>query len=179
MAGQICSSRLSLPSLSEQQRAIKDDAMHWRQEYKISPEVASLVNYCHYMDSLAKLVGCMPAIPSIWNDVRLRIKLLHGPQFAVQYRLTGPHSDHDTARRFLLQFPNISGLKRIVYFEVVQFVYKWLQRFPIFKFRQLGTPHIEVEAITNTPAQAGSGYVLDSRYLKTDAVVNGKLASKL
>lgn len=174
---QICSARLSLPSPYEQQRAIKEDAMHWRQEYKISPEVASLVNYCHYMDSLAKLVGCMPTIPPIWKDAKLRIKLLHGPQFAVQYRLTGPHSDPDTARRFLLRFPDISDRKRIVYFEIVQFIYKRLQRFPIFKFRQLSAPHIDT--VTNTPPPIGSGYVMDTRYLQPDTVINGKLAGKL
>lgn len=137
---QLCSGNTLLPSIPKQEKVIKEDAMHWRREYKITPNVASLVNYCHYMDSLAKLVGCMPKIPSLWKNPKLRIKLLHGPQFAVQYRLTGPHSLPEEAEKFLLSFPNISSWQRIVYFEIAEFFCSKLQWLKAYKFRRMVAP---------------------------------------
>lgn len=120
----LCSNKRELPSINEQHRVIKDDTMHWRKEYRITPNVASLVNYCHYMDALAKLIGCMPKILPLWKNPKLRIKLLHGPQFSIQYRLSGAHSTPEEAKKFLLGFPNISSWSRIVYFEISLFVCK-------------------------------------------------------
>lgn len=134
------SNKRELPSFAEQQRVIKEDTMHWRKEYKITPNVASLVNYCHYMDALAKLVGCMPEIPPLWKDPILRVKLLHGPQFAIQYRLSGTHSMPEEARKFLLGFPNISSWSRIMYFEVSLFACKQLQWLNRFRFRHMAMP---------------------------------------
>ncbi|OZG70723.1 hypothetical protein BTA51_24360 [Hahella sp. CCB-MM4] len=134
---QLCSNKHELPSLSEQRRVIREDAQHWRDEYRITPQVASLVNYCHYMDSIAKLVGCMPKIPALWQNPGLRIKLLHGPQFAIQYRLTGPHSMPKEAENFLMNFPNISDWKRIAYLEAGDLACKILHKLPQFKIRRM------------------------------------------
>lgn len=136
----LLAAKAKLPTIEEQARIIKEDAMHWRSEYRITPNVASLVNYCHYMDSLAKLVGCMPKIPPLWKDPKLHIKLVHNPQFAIQYRLNGPHSTPELARKFLLGFPNISNYRRIIYLELAGFVHNFLQWLAPFRFRQLSEP---------------------------------------
>ncbi|HEA18340.1 MAG TPA: hypothetical protein ENH88_18235 [Pseudoalteromonas prydzensis] len=125
---QLASGLQQLPGKSEMLDIIKHDAKHWQTEYKITPHVASLVNYCHYMDSMAKLVGCMPTIPSLFKDPLLRVKLLHNPQFAIQYRLAGPNEMTHTAREFLLSFPNISSWPRIIHFELALLTQKLLAR---------------------------------------------------
>lgn len=134
---QLASGTKSMPSMSEQNEAIMHDAKHWQKEYKITPHVASLVNYCHYMDSMAKLVGCMPKTPSLWKDPLLRVKLLHNPQFAIQYRLEGPHKMSSSARDFLLSFPNISTWKRIIHFELALIKQKFLGVFRLDNLREL------------------------------------------
>ncbi|MFC3032804.1 flavin-containing monooxygenase [Pseudoalteromonas fenneropenaei] len=134
---QLASGTKALPGRSEMLDVIKHDAMHWQTEYKITPNVASLVNYCHYMDSMAKLVGCMPKIPSLFKDPMLRVKLLHNPQFAVQYRLEGPNKMTNAARDFLLSFPNISSWPRILYFEMAFAAQKMLSRLRMDGLREL------------------------------------------
>ncbi|WP_250462955.1 flavin-containing monooxygenase [Microbulbifer litoralis] len=129
------SGKSSLPPISEQKNVIKHDTEHWRREYKITPDVASLVNYCHYMDSMAKLVGCMPRIPSALENFRLRVKLLHGPQFSAQYRISGPHSNTEESRNFLLGFPNIFSWKRILYLELGTAFCKLASFIPRFRLR--------------------------------------------
>ncbi|MDK1286001.1 NAD(P)-binding domain-containing protein [Pseudoalteromonas umbrosa] len=126
-----------LPTLSEMHDVVKHDTKHWQKEYKITPHVASLVNYCHYMDSMAKLVGCMPQIPSLFKDPLLRVKLLHNPQFAAQYRLDGPNNMTHTAREFLLSFPNISSWPRIIHFELALGAQKLLSRLRLDGLREI------------------------------------------
>ncbi|MCW8126344.1 NAD(P)-binding domain-containing protein [Microbulbifer halophilus] len=132
---QLYSGATGLPPIAEQKRTIRQDAEHWRNEYKLTPNVPSLVNYCHYMDSLAELVGCMPKIPALWENPRLRIKLLHGPQFAAQYRLTGPHSMPHESRQFLLAFPNLSSWRLISYLEIGALLCRVMPRIPRFRLR--------------------------------------------
>ncbi|ESP90848.1 NAD(P)-binding domain-containing protein [Pseudoalteromonas luteoviolacea] len=133
----LASGEAQLPTLSEMHDVIKYDTKHWQTEYKITPHVASLVNYCHYMDSVAKLVGCMPQIPSLFKDPMLRVKLLHNPQFAAQYRLDGPNNMTHTAREFLLSFPNISSWPRIIHFEVALAAQKLLSRLRLDGLREI------------------------------------------
>jgi dimethylaniline monooxygenase (N-oxide forming) len=127
----------SLPAVTEMHDIIRHDTRHWQTEYKITPHVPSLVNYCHYMDSIAQLVGCMPKIPGLLQDPILRVKLLHNPQFAVQYRLDGPEKMTESARRFLLGFPNISSWPRILYFECALLGQKLLSWLRLDGLRQL------------------------------------------
>ena len=134
---QLASGTQSLPSVSVQRDTIKHDTEHWKNEYRITPNVPSLVNYCHYMDSMAKLVGCMPKIPSLLKDPMLRVKLLHNPQFAAQYRLEGPNNMPETTRAFILSFPNISSWIRIVHFELALAKQKLLSRFRLDGLREL------------------------------------------
>ncbi len=134
---QLLSEKLTLPNIAQQHKVIESDTEFWKKEYYVTPNVASLVNYCHYMDSLAELVGCMPEIPSIWEDPKLRIKLLHGPQFAAQYRLNGPHSNAEEARKFILSFPAITSTRKIIYLELSLMLCKLLNKLPKWRLRKL------------------------------------------
>lgn len=140
---QLCSGKRELPSLHEQKRIVKEDAMHWQTEYCITPKCASLVNYCHYMDSLAELVGCMPEIPPLWRNPRLRIKLLHGPQFAAQYRLRGPHANSEAAQSFIMSFPVISSWRRVAYLEFNDTLCRFLAAIPRFRARTASIGRVE------------------------------------
>ncbi|WCN11183.1 flavin-containing monooxygenase [Marinomonas mediterranea] len=134
---QLASGVKSLPSLEKQKEVIMEDANHWETEYHITPHVASLVNYCHYMDSMARLVGCMPKTPSLLKDPLLRVKLLHNPQFAAQYRLEGPHPMSESSRDFLVNFPNISTWPRIIHFECALAMQKLLSFLSMDNLREL------------------------------------------
>lgn len=134
---QLCSNKCELPSEEKQRQVIAEDAAHWRQEYRLTPEVPSLVNYCHYMDSLAKMAGCMPEIPPLWRDPKLHLKMLHGPQFALQYRLAGPHATPELARKFLLGFPDLNTWRRTLYLELNRVLYEALDGFAGFRLRYL------------------------------------------
>jgi len=59
----LCSNKRALPSRREMNRVSKEEKKYWEKEFYITPHVLSLVNYCHYMESLAKLIGCAPKIP--------------------------------------------------------------------------------------------------------------------
>ncbi|MDD9967044.1 MAG: NAD(P)-binding domain-containing protein [Myxococcales bacterium] len=110
----VCSERCGLPSREQQVERARRDRIHWEREYYITPDVTSLVNYCHYMDALAEIVGCMPDTRRPWLDPKLYLKLWFGPQFSAQYRLRGPHATPARARRFLCGFPTPASLREIV-----------------------------------------------------------------
>ncbi len=133
----LLSGEKQLPSSEDQKMSIESDSTFWKNEYHVTPNVSALVNYCHYMDSLAKLVDCMPEIPSIWKDPKLRVKLLHGPQFATQYRLRGPHSQPKMAKDFILSFPSITSLGKIIYLEASLVWCSIMKVFPKWKLRYL------------------------------------------
>ena len=133
----LLSGEKSLPDLDLQKEVIEKDTNHWRKEYHITPDVPSLVNYCHYMDSMAQLVGCLPDTPSLVSDPKLRVKLMHGPQFAAQYRLKGPHSNTEESKKFLLSFPDITSRKKIVSHEFWLFFCSIMNRFPKWRLRTL------------------------------------------
>ena len=65
---QLCSGTRTLPSKSGLLDQAREDRERWETEYSITPHVSSLVNYSHYMESLAHLVGCEPEIPSVFRD---------------------------------------------------------------------------------------------------------------
>ncbi|MGB3466362.1 MAG: NAD(P)-binding domain-containing protein [Cyclobacteriaceae bacterium] len=133
----LLSGKKSLPDMATQKEVIRRDTDHWRKEYYITPDVPSLVNYCHYMDSMAQLVGCLPETPTLVSDPKLRVKLLHGPQFAAQYRLNGPHSKPEEAKKFLLSFPDITTRKKIITHEFWLAFCSVLNRFPKWRLRSL------------------------------------------
>lgn len=103
-----------------QKKSIEKMHMHWEKEYPITPKATGLVNYCHYMDVLANIIGCVPKKSGFLKDPLLDIKLDYGPLFAAQYRLNGPHSDSVAAKNFLKSFPNTFSWRRISYLWLVQ-----------------------------------------------------------
>ena len=134
----LLSGKRQLPDIDGMSKVIKTDTEHWRKEYHLTPDVPSLVNYCHYMDAMAELVGCLPETPTLVSNPKLRFKLMHGPQFAAQYRLNGPHSKPEESRKFLLSFPDISTKRKMLAHEFWLTYCKLMNRFPKWRLRTLG-----------------------------------------
>ena len=116
----MCSEKRELPSKAMQNASIASHTMHWEKEYSLTPKATGLVNYCHYMDLLASKIGCKPERPSLWKDPLLNLKLDYNPLWAAQYRLNGPHANHEEAKRFIKSFPNTFSWKKIAYLWCVK-----------------------------------------------------------
>ena len=100
----LCSGESEFPS-SEEMRFIADkDRMMAEKLFQITPHVSSLVNYCHYMDDIAKLIGCAPEVPPFIINPVFYIKMHLGPQFAIQYRMNGKHAKPEVAHKFIKSF---------------------------------------------------------------------------
>nr|VFJ75644.1 MAG: dimethylaniline monooxygenase (N-oxide forming) [Candidatus Kentron sp. FW] len=102
----LCSGKLDLPSRENMVAQAKADRQYWEEQFYISPHVSSLVNYCHYMDDIAKLAKCAPDVPSFIRDPIFYMKMHLGPQFAMQYRLNGDHALPKEAYDFIKSFPS-------------------------------------------------------------------------
>nr|VFJ46982.1 MAG: dimethylaniline monooxygenase (N-oxide forming) [Candidatus Kentron sp. FW]VFJ56157.1 MAG: dimethylaniline monooxygenase (N-oxide forming) [Candidatus Kentron sp. FW] len=115
----LCSGEAELPSPENMTRLARADRQYWEREFHITPHVSSLVNYCHYMDDIARLVKCSPVIPSFISDPVFYTKMYLGPQFAIQYRLNGARSLQKEAYDFLKSFPVMHTLPKIVWILLV------------------------------------------------------------
>lgn len=69
--------------------------------YSGSPHVDSLVDYPAFMDSVAKLIGCMPAMPNPFLRPRLFLKYWIYPCWACWYRKDGIGKNREALRDFL------------------------------------------------------------------------------
>ena len=139
---QLCSEKKSLPNLAVQHETILNHTRHWEKEYSITPKATGLVNYCHYMDLIAEKVGCLPEVPSIFDDYLLRIKLNYNPIFCAQYRLSGPHSKPEETKKFLKSFPNTFSWRWIIYLALSKRVLKLFNnqtRIKLLKSKQVVT----------------------------------------
>ncbi|MEM9101436.1 MAG: NAD(P)-binding domain-containing protein [Pseudomonadota bacterium] len=137
----ICSGKQRLPTQQEREEITRQERKFWEEQFYLAPQVTSLVNYCNYMDSMSKLVGCFPNI-SFFKEPKLYIKLWLGPQFSAQYRLCGPHAKPDTTKTFLQQFPIPMPKNKIALLLMVKLTYELIDKIPgIRKKSQLKRIH--------------------------------------
>ncbi|MEY2978691.1 MAG: hypothetical protein RLZZ435_2830 [Cyanobacteriota bacterium] len=103
----LCTQQLALPSLEEMQDQIQHDRQRAEQQFEGTAErLKSLVDYYHYMDSLAKIMGCRPPLwrylflyPHLW------LRMVYGATQATQFRLQGPGQKPELARDILAKLP--------------------------------------------------------------------------
>jgi dimethylaniline monooxygenase (N-oxide forming) len=76
--------------------------------------IRNLVDYHHYMDNMASLIGCEPPLwRSFFLEPMLWLRMVYGPTQATQFRLRGIGSKPDEARRILRKIP-VSRFNHVV-----------------------------------------------------------------
>ena len=103
----LCTQQFALPSLKEMQHQIQHDRQRAEEQFEATAErLKSLVDYYHYMDSLAEIMGCRPPLwrylllyPHLW------LRMVYGATQATQFRLQGPGQKPELARDILAKLP--------------------------------------------------------------------------
>lgn len=111
----LCSGKLKLPSKSEMLKSIENDLHNNIEQFgKNAERIRSLVDYFHYMDGLAEIIGCKPPLSEyLLSKPLLWLKIMYGPAQATQYRLVGPGNKKRQAHKILHQLP-VSRLNNVV-----------------------------------------------------------------
>ena len=74
----------------------------------------SLVDYHHYMNGMAKIMGCFPPIIKyFFTNPKLWLHIMYGPTQATQFRLHGPGKKVKLAKEIVYKLP-ISTFNHIV-----------------------------------------------------------------
>lgn len=109
----LCSGKRSLPDKAKLYQNIAHDEKFEEERFRLSCNIPSLVHYTGYMDSMAKLIGCMPPKFLLFRNPKVVAKIVFGSQISNQYRLTGPHSDPVIAKEVISKLPIAWGTKII------------------------------------------------------------------
>ncbi|MEL7145518.1 MAG: hypothetical protein AAFO69_04050, partial [Bacteroidota bacterium] len=90
-------------------RALKEGRIE-REFYSATPDLNTLVDYPAFMESLAKLIGCKPKAPSIFN-VPMYFKYWVYPNWSFWYRKNGPQSNPQALKAALDKVPMSKSFK--------------------------------------------------------------------
>ncbi len=114
-AARVISGARALPSTARMTEvAAKDSATLTEQFGPTGERVRGLVDYPHYMEAMARLIGCRPRLWRLaLTDPRLWLHVVYGPMQATQYRLYGPGAKPAEARSILMAMP-VSPFNHIV-----------------------------------------------------------------
>ena len=102
---QLCSGKLQLPSRAELSESTRRHASFENHMYRKNPSVRSLVHYSTYMHDFARMLGCSPWNIATFLNPRLWHRIWFGSQVSSIYRLYGPHSDNEQAKRTIFKLP--------------------------------------------------------------------------
>ena len=111
----IFSGDMMLPSMEEMKKTIADDMAHYKEQFEGNCErIRSLVDYHHYMNGMAKIIGCFPPITKyFFTNPKLWLHIMYGPTQATQFRLHGPGKKVKLAKEIVYKLP-ISTFNHIV-----------------------------------------------------------------
>ncbi len=105
----VVSNQHKLPSKIELEKTAALDKVQYLERFQENAQnIRSLVDYHHYMDDVAKIIGCHPPIikyfflkPALW------FRIVFGPTQATQFRLRGPGSKKQIAQEIIKKLPTI------------------------------------------------------------------------
>lgn len=100
----LCSGEKQLPAPDHIREQAKKDEMRWKDEFSLTPQVTSLVNFVHYAEDIARCIGCEFQIDPK-KEPELFKKCFEGPLWPAQFRLNGPGAKPEQARKILLGAP--------------------------------------------------------------------------
>lgn len=99
----VLSGRRNLPPLEEMYDIIEHDNAN----HNFSQDVArpTLVNWIHFMDQVADLIGCRPKPATLFKDPFFMWKVMTGPMTCNQYRIDGPDACPALVRKVITSLP--------------------------------------------------------------------------
>jgi len=105
----ICKGELTLPATAEMERvACIDRVANLEQFDHHAYRVRSLVDYHHYMDDMAGLIGCKPSQwKYLFSAPHIYLALVFATIQGTQFRLQGPGNKESLARKILIKLPII------------------------------------------------------------------------
>ncbi|CAH1779067.1 unnamed protein product [Owenia fusiformis] len=108
IAARVISGKLELPSKAVMQRILEEDRSRLRERFGNElVEYEKLEWYPPYIESLADILGVRPTPWRIFllyfTDPKLAYELMFGRPLPVSYRLYGPHSNWDEARKGVME----------------------------------------------------------------------------
>ena len=111
----ICTGARTLPTSADMERiTCLDRAANLEQFEHNAHRIRSLVDYHHYMDDLADLIGCQPPLwQYFFFHPRLWLHMMYGSTQATQFRLRGPGKKTDLAQELLGKMP-VSTFNHVV-----------------------------------------------------------------
>ena len=103
----LASGKMALPTASFMREDVySTQQRNLKQFEKQAVSKPTLVDYHHYMDGVAALIGCKPPLfRYVLTNPLLWLKLVYGPTQASQYRLVGPGAKPEMARHILEVVP--------------------------------------------------------------------------
>ncbi|RKT88978.1 dimethylaniline monooxygenase (N-oxide forming) [Saccharopolyspora antimicrobica] len=110
----LCSGKKKLPDRFRLKRLIERQNTYENGVFHGNPELRTLVHYNQYMLDFAKVLGCSPWRPAVFKNPLLVYRLFCGSQMPHVFRLFGPHSDHEKARRIILSQPAAFGFRTVL-----------------------------------------------------------------
>ena len=123
---QLCSEKLHLPSREKLQKLIERQAAYEDKVYFRNPNVRTLVHYSRYMNDFAKVIGCSPWRLSTFLNPLLVYRLWFGSQMPPIYRLHGPHSMPEMAKKAIGRVPIGFHPVECVFFSIYGLITKLL-----------------------------------------------------
>ena len=117
--GLICKGERNLPTPNEMERLTCLDRAYYLEQFESNAHrVRSLVDYHHYLNDMASLIGCEPPLwkyfflhPRIW------LTMVFGSMQGTQFRLRGPGSKESLSQELLLKLP-VSKFNHIVQYSL-------------------------------------------------------------
>ncbi|SQD78009.1 flavin-containing monooxygenase [Moritella yayanosii] len=101
----LCSGKKELPEMHKLKQLIAQQAFYEDEVYFKNRNVRSLVHYTGYMHDFSKVIGCSPWRLSTFLNPVLTYRLWVGSQMPSFYRLYGPHSNYDEAKKSIFNVP--------------------------------------------------------------------------
>jgi dimethylaniline monooxygenase (N-oxide forming) len=105
----ICTGERVLPASTEMERVACVDRMFYVEQFDHhAHRVRSLVDFRHYMDDIASLIGCNPLLlQNFFLHPRIWLRIVFAATQAIQFRLQGPGNKQSLMREMLMKLPVI------------------------------------------------------------------------
>ena len=115
----ICKGERTLPNPAEMEKETCLDRTTYLEQFEANAHrVRSLVDYHHYLNDMAALIGCEPPLwKYFFLNFHLWLTMVFGSLQGTQFRLRGPGSKEALARELLLKLP-ISRFNHIVQYSL-------------------------------------------------------------
>jgi dimethylaniline monooxygenase (N-oxide forming) len=110
----ICTGEKVLPPPAEMESVACADRSHYLEQFEHNADrLRSLVDYHHYMDDMASLIGCEPPWHYFFSHPHIWLRIVYGAIQSTQFRLRGPGSKESLAQEILSKLP-VSKFNHVV-----------------------------------------------------------------